>query len=82
MISRRRVRFVLEMLGNRCLGEEKLSNVFTQIGLPIGGESRQEIALSIAADNLGTTDGDVWGGKMWIFIELFVWDQTRGIKYG
>ncbi len=25
-------------------------------------------------DDLGTKDGDVCGGKMWIFIERFVWD--------
>jgi xanthine dehydrogenase accessory factor len=48
--SRRRVRFVLEMLGNRGFAEERLANVFTPIGIPIGAESPEEIALSIAAE--------------------------------
>lgn len=25
-------------------------------------------------DDLGTKDGDVCGGKMWIFVEPYVWD--------
>jgi len=48
--SRRRVRFVLETLENQGIAREKLSNVFTPIGIPIGGESPEEIALSIAAE--------------------------------
>ncbi|HYA40504.1 MAG TPA: XdhC family protein [Syntrophobacteraceae bacterium] len=48
--SRRRVRFVLEMLESQGIAREKLSNVFTPIGIPIGGESPEEIALSIAAE--------------------------------
>ena len=48
--SRRRVRFVLEMLEDQGIAREKLSNVFTPIGIPIGGESPEEIALSIAAE--------------------------------
>lgn len=48
--SRRRVGFVLETLGKSGMPKEKLSNVFTPIGLPIGGESPEEIALSIAAE--------------------------------
>jgi xanthine dehydrogenase accessory factor len=48
--SRRRVRFVLEALGNQGIAKEKLANVFTPIGIPIGAESPEEIALSIAAE--------------------------------
>ncbi len=48
--SRRRVRFVLEMLGSQGIASEKLANVFTPIGIPIGAESPEEIALSIAAE--------------------------------
>jgi xanthine dehydrogenase accessory factor len=48
--SRRRVRFVLEMLEQQGIAREKLKNVFTPIGLPIGAESPEEIALSIAAE--------------------------------
>ncbi len=48
--SHRRVRFVLQMLGNQGTPGETLENVFTPIGLPIGGESPEEIALSIAAE--------------------------------
>lgn len=48
--SRRRVRFVLEMLENKGISKERLQEVFTPIGTPIGGESPGEIALSIAAE--------------------------------
>lgn len=48
--SRRRVRFVLEMLEHQGIAREKLTDVFTPIGIPIGGESPEEIALSIAAE--------------------------------
>ncbi len=48
--SRRRVQFVLEMLGREGIPTEPLREVFTPIGLPIGGESPEEIALSIVAE--------------------------------
>ena len=48
--SRRRVRFVLEMLGKKGIPQKRLQTVFTPIGTPIGGESPAEIALSIAAE--------------------------------
>lgn len=48
--SRRRVGFVLEMLGREGVPQERLGNVFTPIGLPIGAESPEEIALSIVAE--------------------------------
>jgi xanthine dehydrogenase accessory factor len=48
--SSRRVRFALQMLGEQGIDWDKLSNVFTPIGIPIGGESPEEIALSIAAE--------------------------------
>ena len=48
--SRRRVRFVLEMLEEKGFAKERLQEVFTPIGTPIGGESPAEIALSIAAE--------------------------------
>jgi xanthine dehydrogenase accessory factor len=48
--SRRRVRFVLEMLAKKGFSKERLQKVFTPIGTPIGGESPAEIALSIAAE--------------------------------
>ena len=48
--SRRRVRFVLELLGREGIPQERLEQVFTPIGLPIGAESPEEIALSIAAE--------------------------------
>jgi len=44
------VRFVLQMLRNQGVPVETLENIFTPIGLPIGGESPEEIALSIAAE--------------------------------
>lgn len=48
--SRRRVRFVLEMMGRQGAPEKRLKEVFTPIGIPIGAESPEEIALSITAE--------------------------------
>jgi len=48
--SRRRVRFVLEMLGENGFSQKRLKEVFTPIGLPIGAESPEEIALSILSE--------------------------------
>ncbi len=48
--SRRRVRFVLEILFNMGIPPERLQDVFTPIGLPVGADSPEEIALSIAAE--------------------------------
>jgi xanthine dehydrogenase accessory factor len=48
--SRRRVRFVLEVLGQEGISQERLQEVFTPIGLPIGAESPDEIALSIVSE--------------------------------
>jgi xanthine dehydrogenase accessory factor len=48
--SRRRVKFVLEMLLQRGIEKKKLKNLFTPIGLPIGAESPEELATSILAE--------------------------------
>lgn len=48
--SRRRVRFVLEMLEKQGIAKKRLQQVFTPIGTPIGAESPAEIALSIIAE--------------------------------
>jgi xanthine dehydrogenase accessory factor len=48
--SRRRVRFVLEMLEKQGIPKARLQQVFTPIGMPIGAESPAEIALSIVAE--------------------------------
>jgi xanthine dehydrogenase accessory factor len=48
--SRRRVRFVLEMLAEKGFSQTRLKDIFTPIGLPIGAESPEEIALSIASE--------------------------------
>ena len=48
--SRRRVRVVLEALAVKGLSQERLNEVFTPIGLPIGAESPEEIALSIVSE--------------------------------
>lgn len=48
--SRRRVRFVLELLGREGIPASRLADVFMPIGLPVGAESPEEIALSIAAE--------------------------------
>ena len=48
--SRRRVGFVLDLLGKKGISRERLNEVFTPIGVPIGSESPEEIALSIAAE--------------------------------
>jgi xanthine dehydrogenase accessory factor len=48
--SRRRVRIVLEALAEEGFPQERLNEVFTPIGLPIGAESPEEIALSIVSE--------------------------------
>jgi xanthine dehydrogenase accessory factor len=48
--SRRRVGFVLEMLARQGIERSRLDEVFTPIGIPIGAESPEEIAVSIAAE--------------------------------
>lgn len=48
--SRRRVSFVLEMLSKQGIPKERLADVYTPIGIPIGAESPEEIALSITAE--------------------------------
>ena len=48
--SRRRVRIVLEVLENAGIPRERLKTVFTPIGVPIGAESPEEIALSIVSE--------------------------------
>lgn len=48
--SRRRVQFVLKMLEDQGFPSERLKQVFTPIGVPIGAESPEEIALSIMAE--------------------------------
>jgi xanthine dehydrogenase accessory factor len=48
--SRRRVRIVLEALAEKGLPQDRLNEVFTPIGLPIGAESPEEIALSIVSE--------------------------------
>ena len=48
--SRRRVRIVLEVLERTGIPRERLKSVFTPIGIPIGAESPEEIALSIVSE--------------------------------
>jgi len=48
--SRRRVSFVLEMLSKQGIPKERLADVCAPIGIPIGAESPEEIALSITAE--------------------------------
>lgn len=48
--SRRRIATVLDMLEAKGIPRERLNEVFTPIGIPIGSESPEEIALSIAAE--------------------------------
>jgi xanthine dehydrogenase accessory factor len=48
--SRRRVRIVLDILAEKRLSRSRLKDVFTPIGLPIGAESPEEIALSIVSE--------------------------------
>ena len=48
--SRRRVRFVLEMLEKTGISNRRLKEVFTPIGIPVGAETPEEIALCIAAE--------------------------------
>ncbi len=48
--SRRRVHFVLKNLESTGISQRRLRDVFTPIGLPIGAETPEEIALSIISE--------------------------------
>jgi xanthine dehydrogenase accessory factor len=48
--SRRRVRFVLDWLERKGFAPQRLKEVFTPIGIPIGAESPEEIALAIVSE--------------------------------
>ncbi len=48
--SRRRVRFVLEWLEKSGFSRTRLNDIFTPIGIPLGAESPEEIALAIVAE--------------------------------
>lgn len=48
--SKRRVRFVVEMLSKKGIRKDRLDSLFTPIGLPIGAESPEEIAVSILGE--------------------------------
>ena len=48
--SRRRVGFVLQWLEEKGFSSKRLKSVFTPIGIPIGAESPEEIALSIVSE--------------------------------
>jgi len=48
--SSRRVSFVLQWLEEKGFSKKLLENVYTPIGIPIGAESPQEIALSIVSE--------------------------------
>ncbi len=48
--SKRRTRTVLEHLADEGLGEDSLARVFTPIGLDIGAETPEEIAVAVLAE--------------------------------
>jgi xanthine dehydrogenase accessory factor len=48
--SRRRVSFVLQGMEEKGFSRQRLKEVFTPIGIPIGAESPAEIALSIVSE--------------------------------
>jgi xanthine dehydrogenase accessory factor len=48
--SRRRVHFVLKGLEKSGFDRQRLNDIFTPIGIPIGAESPEEIALSIVSE--------------------------------
>ena len=48
--SRRRVSFVLQWLEEKGFSRERLKDVFTPIGTPLGAESPEEIAISIVSE--------------------------------
>ena len=50
MGSRRRVRFVMEKLVSEGISKEVLDNVYTPIGLDIGSETPEEIAVAVMAE--------------------------------
>jgi xanthine dehydrogenase accessory factor len=48
--SRRRIEFVREIIAREGIPKDRFEEIFTPIGLPVGAETPQEIALCIAAE--------------------------------
>jgi xanthine dehydrogenase accessory factor len=48
--SRRRVSFVMQWLKEKGFSRERLKDVFTPIGIPLGAETPEEIAISIVSE--------------------------------
>lgn len=64
--SRRKVKFVMEQLAKEGIPPEKLAAVFSPIGLDIGAETPEEIALSIMAEIVSVYRGGlVKREKLW-----------------
>ena len=57
MGSKRRVRFVMEKLVSEGISKEVLDNVYTPIGLNIGSETPEEIAVAVMAEIIEVKNG-------------------------
>ncbi len=77
--SRRRIRFVLQLLAREGIPESQLQDVFSPIGLPIGAESPQEIALAIAAELVCIRKQGAETTRAWRWFEAG--DGKWGIRY-
>lgn len=53
MGSRRRTRMVKDQMEEKGFSREKLDGIFTPIGLPIGAQTPEEIAVSVMAEVIG-----------------------------
>jgi len=63
MASRKKRREVLDALKAEGIPEERLKEVHSPVGLPIGAETPAELAISIAAEMIAVLRGASWGNQ-------------------
>ena len=59
--SRQKIRGIFSQLGETGMEREKLEAVHTPIGLDLGGETPEEIALAVVAEILAVKNGRTGG---------------------
>lgn len=78
--SRNKVRFVLSKLAESGVPPERLSRVFTPVGLDLGGNKPAEIAVSIMGEIIALQHGKIAGLRT--FANPFVAQAAEATAYG